>query len=105
MGYELVSRSRKNIVGSLLGLGLLAAPLAATMAAEVSVGAGLRTSFTVTDLDGGEGSDSGFAVNSARLYVNGKVTDTIGFMFNTAFNQGYGGSEVAVMDIAAQFKV
>jgi hypothetical protein len=106
MGYELVSRSARTVAGSLLGLGLLSAPIAATMAAEVSVGAGLRTSYTVTNIDGidgGEGTFSEFAVNSARLYVSGTVTDKIGFMFNTAFNQAYGGSEVAVMDIAAKF--
>jgi hypothetical protein len=104
MGYELVSRSRRTIAGSLLGLGLLAAPLAATLAAEVSVGAGLRTSFTVTDLDGAEGgTESAFAVDSARLYISGKVTDQIGFMFNTAFKKGDDGSEVGVMDAAAQF--
>jgi hypothetical protein len=103
MGYELVSRSARNIAGSLLGLGLVAAPLATTLAAEVSVGAGLRTSFMVADLDGGEGKTSSFAVDDARIYLSGKVTDTAGFMFNTNVTSNNFGSDVAVMDAAATF--
>ncbi|MEO6366367.1 MAG: hypothetical protein ABIP38_00105 [Steroidobacteraceae bacterium] len=81
-----------------MGLGLLAAPCAATLAAEVTVGAGLRTSFAVADPDGGE-SSSAFSINSARIYFGGTVTDQIGFMFNTEYN----GEEIYVMDAAAKF--
>jgi hypothetical protein len=102
MGYESVSRSRKHIVGSLLGLGLVAAPLAATMAAEVTVGAGVRSSFS--HFDGAEGTSfSEFTLDDARLYISGKVTDQIGVMFNTQLTQFNDDSDVNVLDAAATF--
>ncbi len=64
-------------------------------------------SFSVTDydlFDGDEiGSDStsDFALNSARLYISGKATDNIGFMFNTKYNSG--DETIRVIDAAAQF--
>jgi hypothetical protein len=104
MGYESVSRSRKHIVGSLLGLGLVAAPLAATMAAEVTVGAGLRSSFS--HFDGAEGTSfSEFTLDDARLYISGKVTDQIGVMFNTQLTSFNNDTHVRVLDAAATFEI
>ena len=92
------------------GLGLAAVPVSQALAVDVSVGGGMRTSFTSTDFDGiddgeggtiGGGSFSDFALNSARLYVSGKATDNIGFMFNTEYNSD--DEEIRVIDAAAQF--
>src|SRR5688572_15585558 len=92
------------------GLGLAAVPVSQALAVDVSVGGGMRTSFTSTDFDGiddgeggtvGGGSFSDFAVNSARLYVSGKATDNIGFMFNTEYNSN--DEEIRIIDAAAQF--
>jgi hypothetical protein len=93
----------RRMTASLLGMGLLALPTIGAFAAEltpsVTVGAGMRTSFTNTNPDGPGPDVSDFALNSARIYLNGKVTDQIGFMFNTEYN----GSSVDVIDAAAQF--
>lgn len=90
------------------GLGLAALPVAPALAGDVSVGGGLRTSFSSTDFDtsdgeGGTGSDSfsDFAVNSARLYISGKATENIGFMFNTEYNSN--DEEIRIIDAVAQF--
>jgi hypothetical protein len=90
------------------GLGLVALPVAPALAGDVSVGGGLRTSFSSTDFDtsdgeGGTDSDSfsDFAVNSARLYISGKATENIGFMFNTEYNSN--DEEIRIIDAVAQF--
>jgi len=90
------------------GLGLVALPVAPVLAGDVSVGGGLRTSFSSTDFDtsdgeGGTDSDSfsDFAVNSARLYISGKATENIGFMFNTEYNSN--DEEIRIIDAVAQF--
>jgi hypothetical protein len=101
---------KSHIFKTAAGIGLAALPLSIALAGEVSVGGGLRTSFTSTDFDGiddgeggtiGGGSFSDFAVNSARLYISGKATDNIGFMFNTEYNSN--DEEIRVIDAAAQF--
>ena len=89
-----------------LSAAVLAAPVSAAFAADVtlppiSVGAGIRTSFTQTDLDGTSQNISDFELNSARIYISGSVTDNIKVMFNTE----YSGSDedVNVIDAAAMF--
>ena len=87
-----------------LGLALLTAPLLEATAAElalppITVGAGVRTSFTSTDYEGSGSDVSDFALNSARIYISGKVTDTISLMFNTE----YDGSGIEPIDAVAQF--
>jgi hypothetical protein len=84
---------------------LIAAPLT-TFAADVtlppvSVGAGVRTSFSNTSLDGPGEDISDFELNSARVYLSGKVTDNISLMFNTEYNGIT--EDLVVMDAAAQF--
>ena len=49
----------------------------------------------------GSDSSSDFALNSARLYISGKATDNIGFMFNTEYNSD--DETIRVIDAAAQF--
>lgn len=84
---------------------LMAAP---AMAAEltlppVSVGAGLRTSFTSTDVSGGSAGDADdFALNSVRLYLSGAATDTVKFTFNTEYSSST--DSVIVMDAIARFE-
>jgi hypothetical protein len=78
---------------------LAAPPLLAQVAPTVSVGAGVRTSFTHAEPDEGDSTDS-FALDSARLYFNGSVTPKIKFMFNTEYNGAT--NDVGVLDAVAQ---
>jgi hypothetical protein len=101
--------SRKStLITAAAGLGLLALPVTQAFAVDVTVGGGMRASFSSTDFDvddgdGGTDSESfsDFALNSARLYISGKATDNISFMFNTEYNQST--ETVRVIDAAAQF--
>lgn len=93
---------------------LLAATVAATLLPlavqaaevklpEVSVGAGMRASYTSLENGAGEGERSNdFNLDSVRLFVSGSVTDTIKFNFNT----DYDGSDekVKVMDALGRFE-
>jgi hypothetical protein len=99
---------KSTVIKAAAGIGLAALPFAQAQAVDVSVGGGLRTSFANTDFDvsdgeGGSSSESfsDFAVNSARLYISGKATDNIGFMFNTEYNSN--DEEIRVIDAVAQF--
>lgn len=90
-------------------IGALAAlPASNLLAAEVnlppvSVGAGVRTSFTHFDPDFGDDVND-FELNSARIYINGKVTENISLMFNTDYNAGGATPEsMRVIDAVAQF--
>jgi hypothetical protein len=91
-----------------IGTALLSLPIAnaiAQSAPAVSVGAGVRTSFTHEEVDApGTFSDfesDDFTLDSARIYLSGKVTDNISLMFNTEYN---GSNEtLIVMDAVAQF--
>jgi len=102
MGHELVSRPARLLAASLLGLGLAAAPVATTLASDVTVGAGMRASAKVYDPDSGD-TVSTTSVDDVRLYVSGKVSDDISFMFNTDYDNTVG--NVDVIDAAAQFKL
>ena len=101
--------SRKTtLITTAAGLGLLALPVTQAFAVDVTVGGGMRASFSSTDFDvddgdGGTDSESfsDFALNSASLYISGKATDNISFMFNTEYNQS--NETVRVIDAAAQF--
>jgi len=78
----------------------------------VTVGAGIQSSFYDCDkgcinspgtIPAGDNSVDGFAVNSIRLYVNGAVTDTIKFTFNTEYT-GSGTNTVGVLDAIGRFE-
>jgi hypothetical protein len=68
----------------------------------VTVGAGLRTSFDHTDVDGGPTTDK-FLLDSARIYINGNVTKQIKFMFNTEYDGGT--NHVGVLDAVARIEL
>jgi len=99
------SPSRRQLSTVVMGTALLAAPALSALAAEVtlppvSIGAGVRTSYTHFDPDSGDATDD-FELNSARIYLSGKATENIGIMFNTEYN---GADEsVHVIDAVAQF--
>lgn len=95
------AKSLRLSIGAALTALPIAAALAATTLPPVSVGAGLRTSFTHAEVDGSQLEADDFELNSARIYLSGKATDNIGFMFNTEYNTV--GETVRVIDAAAQF--
>jgi Phosphate-selective porin O and P len=105
MRYKPESVPHRSLAGPLLGLAILAAPVSQALAdgPTVSVGAGMRSSFTSIDYDGPGNTVNDFSLDNARLYVSGKVTDQIGFMFNTQYSTAATGDGVDVMDAAAQF--
>jgi hypothetical protein len=85
---------------------LAATPMLPAVAADlnlppVSVGAGVRSSFTNTDVDGAGEDVNDFALNSARIYISGKATENISLMFNTEYNSD--DEEIRVIDAVAQF--
>lgn len=84
---------------------LIAAPLTSFAAdpnlPAVSVGAGVRTSFSSLDVDGAAEDVNDFALNSARIYISGKATESISLMFNTEYNSD--DEEIRVIDAVAQF--
>src|SRR5438876_4951414 len=80
----------------LVGFLLLAAPLRAqTTLGPVTVGAGLQTSFAHTAPKTGTSVDQ-FLLNSARIYVNGPVTNNIKFIFNTEYDGS--NNKIGVLD-------
>jgi hypothetical protein len=86
----------------LLGL-LVAAPRSGAQVTlgPVTVGAGLRTSFTHTDTDGAESTDK-FLLDSARIYISGPVTKQIKFMFNTEYDGA--NNKIGVLDAVARLE-
>ncbi|WP_028009387.1 hypothetical protein [Solimonas flava] len=71
----------------------------------LSIGAGLRTSFTNTDVEGSDEKPNDFTLNSARLYISGAVTDQIKFTFNTEYNGAdTADSKVQVIDAIGRFE-
>src|SRR5271170_2090716 len=88
----------------ILVLGLLAlAPSSWAQAnlGPITVGAGLQTGFDHIDTTGGGGTNDQFAVEHARIYINGPVTDTIKFMFNTDYDSVT--NKIGVLDAVAEF--
>jgi hypothetical protein len=92
-----------------IGTALLSLPLANALAEStlppVSIGAGVRTSFTHKDIDApgtaGDSTADDFKLDSARLYISGKVMENVSLMFNTEYNGA--DQSLVVMDAAAQF--
>ena len=85
------------------GLVIFAAPLAAqTTLPPISLGAGLRTSFVHDSPDGGDDTDT-FALDSARIYISGPVTEKIKFMFNTEYDGA--SNKIGVLDAVARFEM
>jgi hypothetical protein len=87
----------------LLGILILAAPLAAQpKLPPITIGAGMRTSFVYNNPSPSKWSDR-FLLDSARLYINGPVTDTIKFMFNTEYTGAT--NDIGVLDAAARIEI
>jgi hypothetical protein len=68
----------------------------------ITIGAGLQTSFAHTSPDAGNSTDQ-FLINSARLYINGPVTDKIKFMFNTEYDGVT--NKIGIMDAVARIEM
>ena len=81
------------------GVLLLAASPARAQAPTVTVGAGLQTSY-LTDVPEDGDTTTHFKLNSARLYLSGKVTPKINFMLNTEYNGAQ--KQIDIIDAAAQ---
>jgi hypothetical protein len=87
----------------LLGLAILASQSPAQInLGPVTVGAGLQTSFVHTEPDTGTATNN-FNLDHIRLYVNGPITDTIKFMFNTDYDSVT--NKIGVLDAVAQFEM
>lgn len=74
---------------------------------SVSVGAGLRTSYSSVEDAAPSGSDrsSDFNVENMRLYLGGTITESIGLTFNTeCLACGEEGSKFFVLDAIARFE-
>lgn len=71
----------------------------------VSVGAGLRTSFTMVEDAAPSGSDysKDFELDSLRLYINGQAYNNIYFTFNTERDAG-NGDAARILDAIARFE-
>ncbi len=90
------------VSAQIAGLLLVAAPLAAQSLPPITIGGGLRTSFIHTSPDEADDTDA-FVLDSARLYVNGPVTDTIKFMFNTEYDGS--SNKIGVLDAVARLEM
>ena len=109
------------VLGTALSAGLLAAGSAqagATFKMDdtkwISIGAGIRTSFSAVE-EGAPGTDAvpsvpstdwsnDFAVDNARIYLNGQVHENIKFEFNTESITNNTGSDFFVLDAIAKFE-
>ncbi len=100
--------------GALLGSSLLAAAsvhAGATFKIDdtkwLSVGAGMRTSFSAVEDLAGTPTDpdwsTDFDLNNIRLYVNGKLHKYIGIEFNTECQNCSDGGDLRVLDAIAKF--
>lgn len=74
----------------------------------VSIGAGLRTSFTTSENTAGRNGDkwaTDFALNNLRLYMNAQIHKYIKLEFNTeCANCFEGGGEMRILDGVAKFE-
>jgi len=87
---------------ALLSLGIGSAFADDVTLPPISVGAGVRTSFTHTKVDGVSDKVDDFALDSVRLYLSGSVMEHIGLTFNTEYNSS--DEKVVVMDAIARFE-
>jgi hypothetical protein len=99
---NLIDRGRCALaVAATLAIAPLSVLAADVNLPAVSVGAGVRTSFTNLDVDGAAEDVNDFELNSARIYISGKATEYISLMFNTEYNSD--DEEMRVIDAVAQF--
>ncbi|ASK32897.1 hypothetical protein [Alloalcanivorax mobilis] len=88
----------------LAALGASASAGAVQINDKLSVGAGLRTSFTSVEngAPDGDSRSNDFNLDSIRLYINGQITDQIGVTFNTDYDDV--DEKVKVLDAIARFE-
>ncbi len=103
------------VLGTALSAGLLAvgsAQAGATFKIDdtkwISIGAGIRTSFSAVEEGAPSATNSDwsndFAVDNARIYLNGQVHENIKFEFNTESVTNNTGSDFFVLDAIAKFE-
>jgi len=93
---------RRCVPALLVGLLACAVSAQAQTPMPVTVGAGMRTSFVHADEQSTTGSTDRFLLDSARIYLNGTVTPTIKFTFNTEYNGVT--NNIVVMDAVGRFE-
>ncbi|HVY82145.1 MAG TPA: hypothetical protein VG994_14240, partial [Steroidobacteraceae bacterium] len=104
MGSESTTSSRDRVWKAASLAVLLAAPISSAFAEgpSVSVGAGVRGSFTDTSYENDALPDvDDFNLDSARIYISGTVTDNIKVMLNTEYTAN--DEKVQVIDAAVMF--
>jgi hypothetical protein len=98
---ELIARRCAQVFLSLLGAFVMAPQSWAQVAlGPVTLGAGVQTGFENTTPSTGSTTDQ-FAVDHARLYISGPVTNIISFTFNTDYDGA--SNKLGIMDAIAQF--
>lgn len=105
------STNKLPVLFGALGLASLAAPAQAGAKISIdentflTVGAGLRTSFSAVEDGAPNGDDysTDFAVNNMRLYFGGQITDKIRFSINTECDDCGSGGDMMVLDAIVQF--
>ena len=102
-GRVFIERRCTLALTCLLGLLLLAPASRAQLVTlgPITVGAGLQTSYDHIDTIGSGATDDQFALNHARIYINGPVTENISFMFNTDYDSV--SNKIGVLDAVAEF--
>jgi hypothetical protein len=109
MRQQITQRLTPTVRALAAGATLIALPFSTSLAADlnlppISVGAGIRTSFSSVDIDGADENVDDFNLSSARIYISGKATENISVMFNTEYNPDSDGDRsVEVIDAAVQF--
>jgi len=100
-------RNLKRLGMASLGLAPLmfgAAAQAATITLPpVSLGAEMRSSFRSTDVDGAAEDVNDFTLDSARININGSITEQIKFTLNTDY-KGDGDNSVQIIDAVGRFE-
>ncbi|HIN67902.1 MAG TPA: hypothetical protein EYM93_01350 [Methylococcales bacterium] len=101
------------VLGTALSAGLLAAGSAqagATFKIDdtkwISIGAGIRSSFSAVEDKAPAGDDwsNDFALDNARIYLNGQLHENIKFEFNTESIMSNSANDFFVLDAIAKFE-
>jgi len=107
-------QTKKAIAGLAFGMGVLASGSAlagATIKIDdtkwLSIGAGLRTSFSTVEGVAGRSGDkwsTDFGINNIRLYVNGQLHEYFKFEFNTDCGDCTDGGDMIILDVIGKFE-
>lgn len=101
------SSSFKRLGAISLGLAPLVCGVAQAQATitlpPITIGGEARSSFRSTDVDGVDADVNDFNLDSARLNLNGSITEQIKFTINTDY-QGDSENDVQIIDAIARFE-